>query len=324
MSQTKSDSTQHWSSETITYWSSNSYLEKLTCHYIAVDSCQMKNMGCCMSVDGFYCCGPRGQLRADLDLIKDTIVSSIVRANYVSLFLFILSIILLSVVVCCIIDATHFRWSRKQEIQSAVKRKSKNRLATEVYGKGIAVDGQTRLQEDKNSSDLNCSGCSATTQGEMSAASWWQHNSNSVQALQTTAQVHSVPPDLLVSNASRENMTAVLPLIGPKNYMQYPVLYERKHSLPTSSRNIYYTPISVQRNNSFTTISKDKPANVSHFKDNNPSTSHFESLVEEVPARKKRLPSKSSIDDNNSTATTTISTFSRKQLYSYEDLETLV
>ena len=171
MSQAKSDSTQHWSSETITDWSSNSYLEKLTCHYIAVDSCQMKNMGCCMSVDGFYFCGPRGQPRADLDLINDTIVSSIVRANYVSLFLFILSIILLSVVVCCIIDASHFRWSRKQEIQSAVKRKSKNRPATEVLGKGIAVDGQTRLQEDKNSSDLICRGCSATTQGEMSAAS---------------------------------------------------------------------------------------------------------------------------------------------------------
>ena len=326
MSQTKSDSTQHWSSETITDWSSNRYLEKLTCHYIAVDSCQMKNMGCCMSVDGFYCCGPSGQLRADLDLINDTIVSSIVRANYVSLFLFILSIILLSVVVCCIIDATHFRWSRKQEIQSAVKRKSKNRPATEVLGKGIAVDGQTRLQEeDKNSSDLICRGCSATTQGEMSAASWWQHDSNSVQALQTTAQVHSVPPDLLVSNASKENMTAVLPLIGPQKYMQYPVLYGRKHSLPTSSRNIYYTPISVQRNNSFTTISKDKPANVSHFvKDNNPSTSHFGSLVEDVPARKKRLPSKSSVDDNTSTTTTTTSTFSRKQLYSYGDLETLV
>ena len=177
----------------------------------------MKNMGCCMSVDGFYCCEPRGQLKADLDLINDTNVSSIVRANYVSLFLFILSIILLSVVMCCVIDATHFRWSRKQEIQSDVKKKSKNRLATEVLGKRMAVDGQTRLQEEKNSSDLNCSGCSATTQGEMSAASWWQHDPNSVQALQTTAQVHSVPPDLLVSNASRENMTVVLPLIGPKN-----------------------------------------------------------------------------------------------------------
>ena len=105
--------------------------------------------------------------------------------------------------------------------------------------------------------------------------------------------------------------------------MQYPVLYERKPSLPTSSRNIYYTPISVQRNNSFTTISKDKPAKVSHFGDNNPSTSHFGSVVEEVPARKKRLQSKSNVDDNTSTTTTT-STFSRKQLYSYGDLETLV
>ena len=82
MSQTKSGSTQHWSSETVTDWSSNSYLEKLTCHYIALDSCQMKIMGCCMSVDGFYCCRPKGQLRADLDLINDTFVSSIVRANY--------------------------------------------------------------------------------------------------------------------------------------------------------------------------------------------------------------------------------------------------
>ena len=227
----------------------------------------------------------------------------------------------MSVVVCCIIDATHFRWSRKQEIQSAVERKSKNRLATDVLGKGVAVDGQTHLQEDKNSSVLNCSGCSATTQGEMSAASWWQHDSNSIQALQTTAQVHSVPPDLLVSNASRENMTAVLPLIRPNKYMQYPVLYERKHSLPTSSRNIYYTPISVHRNNSFT-ISKDTPANVSHFRDNNPSTSHFGSLVEEVCTRKKGLRSKSGVDDN--TSTTTNSTFSRKQLYSYGDLETLV
>ena len=126
MSQTKSDSTQHWSSETITDWSCNSYLEKLTCHYIAVDSCQMKNMGCCISVDGFFCCGRKDQQRADLDLYNDTIVSSIVRANYVLLFLFILSLILLSVVVCCIIDATHIRWSRKQKIQSAVKRKSKN------------------------------------------------------------------------------------------------------------------------------------------------------------------------------------------------------
>ena len=284
----------------------------------------MKNMGCCVSVDGFYCCGPKGQLRADLDLINDTIVSCFVRANYVSLFLFIFSIILLFVVVCCIIDATHFRWSRKQKIQSAVKSKSKNRLATEVLEKGIAVDGRTHLQEDKNQSVLNCSGCSATTQGEMSTASWWQHDSNSVQALQTTAQVHSIPPDLLVSNASRENMTAVLPLTGPNKYMQYPVLYERKHSLPRSSQNIYYTPISVQRNNSFTIISKDKPANVSHFRDNNPFTSHFGSLVEEVPAQKKRLSSKSRVDDNTTTTTTTTPTFSRKQLYSYGDLEMLI
>ena len=139
---------------------------------------------------------------------------------------------------------------------------------------------------------VECSGCSATTQGEMSAALWWQHDSNSVQALQTTSHVLSVPPNLMVSNATRENMTAVLPLIGPNKYMQYPLLYERKHSLPTSSLNIYFTPISVQRNNFFATISVDKPANVSHFRDNNPSTSHFGSLAEETPARKKRLPSK--------------------------------
>ena len=105
----------------------------------------------------------------------------------------------------------------------------------------------------------------------MSAASWWQRDSNSVPALQTTAQVHSVPPDLLVSNASRESMTAVLSLIGPKKYIQYPVLYEKKHSLPTNSRTIYYPPFFGQRNNSFTTISKDKSANVSHFRDINPS-----------------------------------------------------
>ena len=67
------------------------------------------------------------------------------------------------------------------------------------------------------------------------------------------------------------------------------------------------------------------PANVRHFRDNNPSTSNFGSLAEEVSTRKKRLPSKSSIDDNTSTTTTTTaSSFSRKQLYSYGDLETLV